>query len=1584
MLHVSFLTFPFQPRTLDLQKAFVWGTCYLLFLYSLLLSPLYAQPYGMDRPEAIGKFLNGKLPSTTPTEPVALTWKVENAFPNLNFVDPLDMREYPGKNKYVVAGKTGLLWSFDNDPNVSSKKLFLDISSQVRISGDGGFMGFVFHPEFGLTGSPNRGYVYVYYRYQSPAGSNGDWGYSRLTRFTVPDGEEVVDPQSEYVLIQQFDRGDNHNGGSMFFGPEDGFLYLSIGDEGGPFNPLASTQKIDGSFFSGILRIDLDKRGGNISHPIIRQPKSPASPPNGWPGTYSQGYFIPNDNPWINSNGTVLEEFWALGLRSPHRMYLDSPSGDLWVGDVGQGVREEVSILKKGDNALWPYREGNHRRIGGDLPGNLIGTYTDPLIDYPRTEGKSIIGGIVYRGEKWANSLGGKYIFSDNEAQQIWSLDYYNSGSLEKELIASIPFETNVWKDGVSHIHSGEDGEVYVLQLAGHNRSGGRIYKLAPQTVGNSRVEAPVLLSQTGAFTDVPSLSVSSGLIPYQPTLNFWSDGAGKQRWIALPNDGTHDSPSEKIEFSESGEWNFPKGTVFIKHFTLPKDDRNPTVVQNIETRFLVHGEDGTYYFLTYRWRDDQSDADLVRAAQDRNISIQTTSGTRRQIWHYPSDSECLTCHNATAKQVLGMNTRQMNGVHSYPQTARTANQLETLNHLNWFQPALSESAIPSYPTLKNNQDASASVEDRALSYLDVNCGYCHRPEALQTSFDLRYTTPLANKGILDGEVGDDLGISGAKLIVSGDEAKSIIYQRLISLHEPIMMPPLAKRVVDEEGKALISEWIQSLGTPVDTQPPSIPSLLTASDITATSLLLSWNPSQDNLGVLGYQIFQDGFPEPVHLTAETSFKIEGLTPGTSYLFAVAAYDLEGNVSEQSPAILVETNNTQEFCETAYNLASNQRVQQSSTRGDGIAQLAVDGDRDGSRGNWGPNASIIHTQTESQPWWEVDLGTQADISTIDIYNRTDSCCIHRLRDFYLLVSSSPFDSTRSLESNLNDPEISSLFFPGSASITESISINATGRYVRVQLNGTPGIINLAEVEVYGCPIGAGDPCTDNTEIVILPAGPFKETDGLQQLQAEPLGGTWTGDVSPDGVFDPAKTPGRYTAIYSIDHGQNCVSRDSISIEVIASENTEDCTVPYNLSINKPTSQSTTYGDGVSSIAVDGNTEGSGGPWGAQANITHTRSEIQPWWQVDLEEESDIQEIRIYNRADSCCLHRLNNFYVMVSSEPFEDSLSLNALLSDPSISWRFFEGEIGIVESLSLPLSGRYVRIQLSGSPGTLHMAEVEVMGCPKGENTSSICSTPTNLAPNGIASQSSTYGDGFASLAIDRDTMANGGPWGRFANISHTSRESQPWWQVNLGKVADIQEVTIYNRAEECCAPRLRNFYIMVSSSPFEEGISLDTLLAQSSISSHFFTGSAGFKETITLPAQGQYLRIQLSDTLGTLHMGEVQISGCYTESQELSTNQEFRLSADEKEEKTSNPSPLNFEIFPNPFSHKLSLIRRDENKESAEIIATDAMGRVIYRQTWDVNLRKHTIDTRSWTSGIYILTIQTSTERLGRKIFKS
>ncbi len=147
----------------------------------------------------------------------------------------------------------------------------------------GGLSGYS-HPQYGIPSSLNRGYVYVWYRWAPSAKPEG---YQRLSRFTVPDGSSVVDPGSELVMIQQYDRSANHVGGGLFFGP-DGFLYIPVGDEGNCCDRLLTTQRVDLGLFSGILRIDVDSDASR-SHPIRRQPLDPDVPLAGWPASLSQG-----------------------------------------------------------------------------------------------------------------------------------------------------------------------------------------------------------------------------------------------------------------------------------------------------------------------------------------------------------------------------------------------------------------------------------------------------------------------------------------------------------------------------------------------------------------------------------------------------------------------------------------------------------------------------------------------------------------------------------------------------------------------------------------------------------------------------------------------------------------------------------------------------------------------------------------------------------------------------------------------------------------------------------------------------------------------------------------------------------------------------------------------------------------------------------------------------------------------------------------------------------------------------------------------------------------------------------------------
>src|SRR4051812_9738010 len=246
-----------------------------LFLSLWLAQQSDAQVYGLDSRAPIGAFLNNKMPAVAgPTG----AWTVSVAFPNLTFEDAVLLIAEPGTNRLYVCGHQGMIWFFTNNPNANSKTVFLDIRSRTQGYESCGLLGMAFHPEFRQSGSTNRGYVYVYYSY-SPNPVPGPNPppldtptFDRLSRFTVPDGSLVADPDSELVLVNQYDRHIWHDGGSVFFG-DDGFLYFANGDEGGVSDPNNSAQKLNGGLFSGVFRIDVNGDPAK-SHPIRRQPLS--------------------------------------------------------------------------------------------------------------------------------------------------------------------------------------------------------------------------------------------------------------------------------------------------------------------------------------------------------------------------------------------------------------------------------------------------------------------------------------------------------------------------------------------------------------------------------------------------------------------------------------------------------------------------------------------------------------------------------------------------------------------------------------------------------------------------------------------------------------------------------------------------------------------------------------------------------------------------------------------------------------------------------------------------------------------------------------------------------------------------------------------------------------------------------------------------------------------------------------------------------------------------------------------------------------------------------------------------------------
>ncbi len=335
-------------------------------------------------------------------------------------------------------------------------------------------------------------------------------------------------------------------------------------------------------------------------------------------------------------------------------------------------------------------------------------------------------------------------------------------------------------------------------------------YLNMPATPGGG---IPLLLSQTGAFKDVRTLETVDALIPYDLVVPFWSDGARKQRFIAVPKG--------KIAFAPTGAWTFPAGTVFVKTFALPTDARDPRIERRLETRLLMVGPDSSVYGVVYKWRADLSDADLLPGSLSESIPMRGADGkSHEQTWYYPSRKDCMTCHTALARGVLGMKARQMNHDFAYP-SGVTDNELRVFNHLGLFEPALREDQIPAFGRLASSTDGSQSLEDRARSYLDANCSHCHRPGGTVANFDARYETPLDRQNLVDGPVLIDQGIDRPRIIAPHDIWRSIAFMRVNTVGD-IRMPPIDRETIDQAGVELLQQWIDSMPGRAVLAPPVI------------------------------------------------------------------------------------------------------------------------------------------------------------------------------------------------------------------------------------------------------------------------------------------------------------------------------------------------------------------------------------------------------------------------------------------------------------------------------------------------------------------------------------------------------------------------------------------------------------------------------------------------------------------------------------------------------------------------------------------------------------------------------------------
>ncbi len=411
-----------------------------------------------------------------------------------NLVSPIGLVAVPDNSKRLfVIDQIGKVWIIDKHGNRLANP-FIDVSSMLVPLSPGyderGLLGLAFHPNY-----KHNGRFYIYYTLPPRAGgprTGVNWNnLSRISEFKVSGNPDVGDPNSERIILQVDDPQSNHNGGTIAFGP-DGYLYIAIGD-GGAANDVApghvtdwylpnaggNGQDLDSNLFGNILRIDV-----NSGNP----------------------YGIPRDNPFVNRPG--LDETYAFGFRNPFRFSFDmGGSRQLYAGDAGQVLYEEVSIVRKGGNYGWNVKEGTHCF---NAANNMVEMAScpdfdnegrrliDPIIELNNWQNPAggiattVIGGNVYRGND-IHGLQGAYIFGTfSQTPTTANGELFVAGPRAFGLWDFVEVPLKSFPNDLGHYLKGfgqdNKGEIYltVSSILGPSGSTGKVYKLVEAGHGGS------------------------------------------------------------------------------------------------------------------------------------------------------------------------------------------------------------------------------------------------------------------------------------------------------------------------------------------------------------------------------------------------------------------------------------------------------------------------------------------------------------------------------------------------------------------------------------------------------------------------------------------------------------------------------------------------------------------------------------------------------------------------------------------------------------------------------------------------------------------------------------------------------------------------------------------------------------------------------------------------------------------------------------------------------------------------------------------------------------------------------------------
>jgi uncharacterized repeat protein (TIGR03806 family) len=666
------------------------------------------------------------------------------AFPKLLVQRPVAVELEPGTGQilllqnYAWTEKRSILRRFSPLADVEQAETLLELPEPAYSIG--------FHPKYTENG-------WLYLGLNGP-GAGGEL-YSRIVRYTVErqPPRRIVEG-SALTVIEWPSAG--HNGAAMAFG-NDGMLYVTSGDGTG-LSDLDNVGQDLSSMRAKVLRIDVDG------------------------AALGQTYRIPEDNPFVGRAG-IRPETWAYGLRNPWRITADRESGQIWVGQNGQDLREYAHLLERGANYGWSAYEGSRPFIDGRLQGPS--PLTPPTIEHDHSAFRSLTGGFVYRGARFPELTGG-YVYGDYGTGRVWAAKHDGKKLLWNRELTDTPF-------AITGFGTTPEGDILIA-----DHSGDALYRLEPAPPADAKAQPfPTLLSEAGLFESTRTLTPAAGVQPYTINAPAWHDGAESERLLALPGNASAElNSNEKI--SAWLTWTLPDGTAIAQTLTLPAGQGK--AARRIETRILLkQANDWAAY--TYLWNEAQDDAILAQK-----------DGTRLMLadreWLVPSRAECLSCHSRAANFALGLTPAQLN--REIVVEGRSQNQLSAFIQQGLLK---GEPIEADAPRLVNPYAQDAPLDKRVRAYLATNCAHCHIPNGGGNA--LMDLTPwvTADKQHLVDEIPQHggYGVPGARLIAPGDASRSVLPVRVASRGAPGQMPPLGTLTPDARGIQLLFEWLQTL-----------------------------------------------------------------------------------------------------------------------------------------------------------------------------------------------------------------------------------------------------------------------------------------------------------------------------------------------------------------------------------------------------------------------------------------------------------------------------------------------------------------------------------------------------------------------------------------------------------------------------------------------------------------------------------------------------------------------------------------------------------------------------------------------------